>query len=132
MRTTCCSKAAFEETGTTQTLLNCAISSFTHRRTPIFFSFKDSATKRCTANYVMTPTLFHLCQVLSLDANISQQIRKMKRDLLKLINIREFSDEAIFKDPCLSYVLPEVGLRSISLAQQTVILVNSVCTVNAP
>ena len=32
----------------------------------------------------------------------------MKRDLLKLIGMGEFSDDAQFRDPCLSYVLPEV------------------------
>ena len=32
-----------------------------------------------------------------------------RRDLLKLINVREFSDEAAFRDPCLSFVLPEVN-----------------------
>ena len=49
-------------------------------------------------------------QVLSLDSNVTNQVTKMKRDLLKLIGVAEFSDEAVFKDPCLSYVLPEVGI----------------------
>ena len=31
-----------------------------------------------------------------------------RRDLLKLIGVREFSVEAIFEDPCQSFVLPEV------------------------
>ena len=47
-------------------------------------------------------------QVLSLDTNIMNQVQKMKRDLLKLIGIGAFSEDALFKDPCLSYVLPEV------------------------
>ncbi|XP_014670833.1 PREDICTED: DNA polymerase epsilon catalytic subunit A-like [Priapulus caudatus] len=49
-----------------------------------------------------------ICQVLSLDASIVNQVTKMRRDLLKLVGVGEFSDEAIFRDPCLSYVLPEV------------------------
>ena len=49
-----------------------------------------------------------LFQVLSLDSNISLQVSKMRRDLLKLIGVGEFSPEASFNDPCLSYVLPEV------------------------
>ena len=49
-----------------------------------------------------------LLQVLSLDSNISLQVSKMQRDLLKLIGVGEFSSEASFNDPCLSYVLPEV------------------------
>ncbi|KAL4229089.1 hypothetical protein ACF0H5_012128 [Mactra antiquata] len=49
-----------------------------------------------------------VCKVLSLDSNINIQVSKMQRDLLKLIGIGEFSQDALFKDPCLSYVLPEV------------------------
>lgn len=35
-----------------------------------------------------------------------------RRDLLKLIGVREFSEEAIFQDPCQSFVLPEVICES--------------------
>ena len=45
---------------------------------------------------------------MALDTNISNQVYKMKRDLLKLIGIGEFADDAKFKDPCVSFVLPEV------------------------
>lgn len=31
-----------------------------------------------------------------------------RRDLLKLIGVREFSSEATFQDPCQSFLLPEV------------------------
>ena len=47
--------------------------------------------------------------MLSLDSNINNQVIKMKRDLLKLIGVGEFSEEAQFADPCLSYVVPEVS-----------------------
>ncbi|GAA6086212.1 DNA polymerase epsilon catalytic subunit A [Tachysurus ichikawai] len=50
----------------------------------------------------------YVCQVLSLDANIVNQVNKLKRDLLRLVDVGEFSDEAQFRDPCNSYVLPEV------------------------
>ncbi|KAK7499885.1 hypothetical protein BaRGS_00008976, partial [Batillaria attramentaria] len=53
-----------------------------------------------------------VCQVLALDSNISIQVSKMRRDLLKLIGVGEFSSEALFKDPCLSYVLPEIICKS--------------------
>jgi DNA polymerase epsilon subunit 1 len=49
-----------------------------------------------------------LCKVLSLDSTTQHQVTKLKRDLLKLIGIREFSEEAVFVDPCCSYVLSEV------------------------
>lgn len=47
-------------------------------------------------------------QVLSLDANIGNQVNKLKRDLLRLVDVGEFSDDAQFRDPCNSYILPEV------------------------
>ncbi|XP_053510024.1 DNA polymerase epsilon catalytic subunit A [Ictalurus furcatus] len=50
----------------------------------------------------------YVCQVLSLDANIVHQVNKLKRDLLRLVDVGEFSEEAQFRDPCNSYVLPEV------------------------
>lgn len=47
-------------------------------------------------------------QVLSLDGNIINQMNKLKRDLLRLVDVGEFSDEAQFQDPCNSYILPDV------------------------
>ena len=44
-----------------------------------------------------------------MDSNINNQVIKMKRDLLKLIGVGEFSEEAQFADPCLSYVVPEAS-----------------------
>jgi len=43
-----------------------------------------------------------------MDVNISSQVGKMKRDLLKLIGVGEFSDVSVWKDPCTSFVIPEV------------------------
>ncbi|XP_019956457.2 DNA polymerase epsilon catalytic subunit A [Paralichthys olivaceus] len=50
----------------------------------------------------------YVCQVLSLDANIVNQMNKLKRDLLRLVDVGEFSEDAQFHDPCNSYILPEV------------------------
>jgi len=47
-------------------------------------------------------------KVLSMDMNICTQVGKMKRDLLKLIGVGEFSDTAAWRDPCTSFVIPEV------------------------
>jgi len=44
-----------------------------------------------------------------MDVNVSEQVAKMKRDLLKLIGVGEFSDSAEWKDPCSSFVIPEVN-----------------------
>ena len=46
--------------------------------------------------------------MLELDANIRTQVNKLRRDLLKLIGIGNFADEAIYQDPCLSFIVPEV------------------------
>ncbi|XP_013919860.1 PREDICTED: DNA polymerase epsilon catalytic subunit A-like [Thamnophis sirtalis] len=59
----------------------------------------------------------HVCQVLSLDANIANQVQKLKRDLLRLIDVGEFSEEANFQDPCRSYVLPEVICRNCNFCR---------------
>ena len=48
-----------------------------------------------------------------MDVNVTNQVNKMKRDLLKLIGVGEFSDEAHWKDPCLSYVITEVCLSYV-------------------
>ncbi|KAL9963852.1 hypothetical protein ACROYT_G027403 [Oculina patagonica] len=49
-----------------------------------------------------------ICKVLSLDSNTQHQVNKLRRDLLRLLGIGEFSSEATFRDPCSSLVLPEV------------------------
>ncbi|CAN8013629.1 unnamed protein product [Ixodes persulcatus] len=49
-----------------------------------------------------------VCQVLSLDGNITQEVTKLRRDLLRLIGVGEFSDQATWRDPCLSFILTEV------------------------
>lgn len=55
--------------------------------------------------------------MLSLDANITNQVNKLRRDLLRLIEVGEFSDEAQFRDPCRSYVLPEVICRNCNFCR---------------
>uniref|UniRef100_A0A8C5UT22 DNA polymerase epsilon catalytic subunit n=1 Tax=Microcebus murinus TaxID=30608 RepID=A0A8C5UT22_MICMU len=54
----------------------------------------------------------YVCKVLSLDTNITNQVNKLNRDLLRLVDVGEFSEEAQFRDPCRSYVLPEVICHS--------------------
>lgn len=49
-----------------------------------------------------------VCKVLSLDSNLGNAVLKLRRDLLKIVGVKEFSDDAEWKDPCLSFVLTEV------------------------
>ena len=48
------------------------------------------------------------CKVISLDVNLESQIIKIKRDLLKLLNVGEFSKLGEFENLCKSYVLPQI------------------------
>jgi DNA polymerase epsilon subunit 1 len=49
-----------------------------------------------------------VCQVLNLDASVTDEVQLLKRNTLRLLNVREFSQDAIWKDPCRSYVLKDV------------------------
>ncbi|KAJ8035463.1 DNA polymerase epsilon catalytic subunit A [Holothuria leucospilota] len=63
----------------------------------------------CKVRNIYLHTVHACCGlVLSLDTNITIQVSKLKRNLLKLINVGEFADESQWSDPCLTYVLPEV------------------------
>lgn len=50
----------------------------------------------------------YITKALSLDKNIMNQCNKLKKDLLKIVNVREFSDEAQYTDPSLSFVVPQM------------------------
>ncbi len=45
---------------------------------------------------------------MSIDKTLRLEVDKLKKNLLKLINVRPFAAEAQFQDPCQSFVLPEV------------------------
>jgi len=49
-----------------------------------------------------------VCKVLGLDSAVQSQVRKMRRNLLKLINVGEFDNAAEWQDPCISFTLAEV------------------------
>lgn len=49
-----------------------------------------------------------LCKVLSVNAAIDEQLNSLRRNMLRLIGIGEFSDLAVWKDPFHSFVLNEV------------------------
>lgn len=49
-----------------------------------------------------------VCKVLSLDSSVQDDVTKVRRNMLRLISVGDFSDEAVWHDPCVSFVLPEV------------------------
>jgi len=68
--------------------------------------------KRAGSHLSLTDPLLEFVKavthVLGLDTVLSDEVAGMRRVLLRDIKIREFSDDANFVDPCLSYVLPDV------------------------
>lgn len=50
----------------------------------------------------------HVSAVLALDQNVQHDILVMRKALLKLVHVREFAPEAEFRDPCMSFTLPNV------------------------
>nr|CAD7589120.1 unnamed protein product [Timema genevievae] len=47
-------------------------------------------------------------RVLSLDSSVNDEVMHIRRNMLRLINIGEFNELAEWRDPCISFVLPEV------------------------
>ncbi|KHJ41058.1 b, exonuclease domain protein, DNA polymerase family [Trichuris suis] len=58
-----------------------------------------------------------LCHILSLDKCISQDVENLKRNLLKLIGVGEFSDEAEWQDPSLSLILPNFICKQCNMSR---------------
>jgi len=56
-----------------------------------------------------------VCAVLSLDAQVENEVYVLKKNLLSLVAVNEFSEEAIFRNPCLSFRLNEVFCDYCSL-----------------
>ena len=54
-------------------------------------------------------------QVLSLDPQIEDEVSNMHRNLLRIIDVGAFSDKADWKDPCISFILPEVLCENCNL-----------------
>ncbi|BBN04847.1 DNA polymerase epsilon subunit 1 [Marchantia polymorpha subsp. ruderalis] len=50
----------------------------------------------------------HVCAVFMLDQRVQHEVLVLRKNLLKLARVREFSQEATFRDPCLSFILPNV------------------------
>jgi len=52
-----------------------------------------------------------LCALLALDARCMDAVAILRRQLLKLLKVREFSQAADFKEACLALTLPDVICR---------------------
>ncbi|KNA12254.1 hypothetical protein SOVF_127620 [Spinacia oleracea] len=50
----------------------------------------------------------HICAVLAMDQNVQHDVLVMRRNLLRLVHVREFAPEAEFSPPPPSFVLPNI------------------------
>lgn len=48
------------------------------------------------------------CKILSLDRRLEHETMLLRRNLLKMLQVREFNQEACFENPCLTFILPDV------------------------
>lgn len=55
--------------------------------------------------------------VLALEPAVGAQVGKLKRTLLKLLRTSEFADEAAFRNPSLSFVVPDVICAACNLCR---------------
>ncbi|KAL4706978.1 hypothetical protein ACJJTC_019516 [Scirpophaga incertulas] len=78
-----------------------------------------------------TPALLYvnaICKVFSLDSSIEEEVTLLRRNLLRLIGVGEFSERAEWRDPCASCVLAEVicrvcnHCRDLDLCRDTAVL----------
>ncbi|CAG9565610.1 unnamed protein product [Danaus chrysippus] len=61
-----------------------------------------------------TPALLFvnaLCHVLGLDANLEEEVTLLRRNLLRLLSVGEFSPLSEYREPCASCVLAELSCR---------------------
>jgi DNA polymerase elongation subunit (family B)/Zn-finger nucleic acid-binding protein len=49
-----------------------------------------------------------VCFILSLDSAASEEAAKLRKSVLRMLGVADFSPEAVWRDPCLTYVLPDV------------------------
>ncbi|KAM0031519.1 putative DNA-directed DNA polymerase [Helianthus debilis subsp. tardiflorus] len=70
----------------------------------------------------------HVCAVLELDQNVQPEIQVMKKNLLKLVHVREFASEAQFQKCSIFFTLPNVicsycnDCRDIDLRENSALL----------
>ena len=55
-----------------------------------------------------------LAHLVSLDGALQPALLRLRRNLLKMLDVREFATEAQFVNPCRTYVLPDVMCGFVS------------------
>lgn len=49
-----------------------------------------------------------VCHFFMLDSAVTEQATVMRRQLLRMIHCKEFGPEALYKDPCMTLILPDL------------------------
>lgn len=49
-----------------------------------------------------------LCKILTIDPSVNEELDSLRKNMLRLIGLGEFSEKAIWKDPSKSYILTEI------------------------
>lgn len=49
-----------------------------------------------------------LCQILTVDPSVTDELDSLRKNMLRLVGVGEFSDKAVWKDPGKSYILNEI------------------------
>ena len=49
-----------------------------------------------------------VCRLYSLDTSLSEEVTLLRRQLLRLIHVKEFGAEASWRDPCKTVILPDI------------------------
>ncbi|GAX75625.1 hypothetical protein CEUSTIGMA_g3069.t1 [Chlamydomonas eustigma] len=73
--------------------------------------FPQRAGSHLTKEELGTPALAYvrtICHLMALDARVTDAVAVLRRQLLKLLHVREFGPLAEFKDMCLGFTLPDV------------------------
>lgn len=75
------------------------------------------------------------CHLLALDATVSDEVALLRRRLLKLLGVGEFGSAAQFREPCMSFRLPDVicgWVRACGARYCMRVLSAGACALRAP
>lgn len=75
---------------------------------------KDAFTPQSTPALLFVNAV---CKVMSLNVSLDEDVTLLRRNLLRLLNVGEFSEQAEWRDPCSSCVLTEVICKVCNLCR---------------
>jgi len=91
-------------------------------------TFPKLAGSHLDSNNAALEFVKRVCHVLALDKDVHFQVERLKKSLFRLIGQREFSASTHWKNPSLSFVLPDVICSFCNGCEKLDLLRNSVLT----